>query len=184
MRSSASTSKRAYSIFRPLRVGAHEAPKVLLSGPSLLRRLLLEGTERFKLTLSVKDLFHEAVALAACPAERVKLADQFRNLGRVEKGRNFMGDRTPWYLRDGHGALTSVAQTPGCLRIAGSSFYLIRRGYAPPRLSGKAKDSERQRRSGEQATSVGFARYAGSMFWLRWKRLSGSYVRLICASRS
>jgi hypothetical protein len=26
-----------------------------------------------------------------------------------------MGDRTPWYLRDGHGALTSVAQTRGRL---------------------------------------------------------------------
>ena len=38
--------------------GAHEAPKLLLIGASLLRRLLLERAERSKLTLSVNDLFH------------------------------------------------------------------------------------------------------------------------------
>jgi len=42
----------------PAAASAHEAPKLLLIGPSLLRTLLLEGAERFKLTLSVNDLFH------------------------------------------------------------------------------------------------------------------------------
>jgi len=42
----------------PAAAGAHEAPKLLLIGPSLLRRLLLEGAERSKLTLSVDDPFH------------------------------------------------------------------------------------------------------------------------------
>jgi hypothetical protein len=42
-----------------------------------------------------------------------------------------MGDRTPWYLRDGHGALTSVAQTPGCLRIAGVVFLPDSSGLRP-----------------------------------------------------
>jgi len=39
-------------------VGAEEAPELVLSGPSSPRRLLLEGAERFKVTLSVDDLFH------------------------------------------------------------------------------------------------------------------------------
>ena len=42
----------------PTPVGAHEAPELLLIGPSSPRRLLLEGAERFKLTLSVDDLFY------------------------------------------------------------------------------------------------------------------------------
>ena len=42
----------------PAAAGAHEAPKVLLIGPSLLRRLLLEGAERSKLTMRIDDLFH------------------------------------------------------------------------------------------------------------------------------
>jgi hypothetical protein len=42
----------------PAAVGAEEAPELLLSGPSSPRRLLLEGAERFKVTLSVDDLFH------------------------------------------------------------------------------------------------------------------------------
>jgi hypothetical protein len=42
----------------PAAPAAHEAPKLLLSGASLPRRLLLQGTERSKLTLSVNDLFH------------------------------------------------------------------------------------------------------------------------------
>jgi len=42
----------------PAAVGAEEAPELLLNGPSLPRRLLLEGAERFKVTLSVDDLFH------------------------------------------------------------------------------------------------------------------------------
>src|SRR2546428_11714933 len=37
---------------------AHEAPKLLLIGPSLPRRLLLERAERSKLSLSVNDPFH------------------------------------------------------------------------------------------------------------------------------
>src|SRR5207244_4298553 len=37
--------------------GAHEAPKLRLIASSLLRRLLLEGAERSKLTLRVDDLF-------------------------------------------------------------------------------------------------------------------------------
>jgi len=42
----------------PAAAAAHEAPKLLLSGPSLPRRLLLEGTEGSKLSLSIDDLFH------------------------------------------------------------------------------------------------------------------------------
>jgi hypothetical protein len=42
----------------PASATTHEAPKLLLSGPSLPRRLLLEGAERSKLTLGVEDLFH------------------------------------------------------------------------------------------------------------------------------
>ena len=42
----------------PPAAAAHEASKLLLSGPSLPRRLLLEGAERSKVTLSVHDLFH------------------------------------------------------------------------------------------------------------------------------
>jgi hypothetical protein len=46
-------------------VGAEEAPKLLLIGPSLPRRLLLEGAERSKVTLSVDDLFHSGGTKAA-----------------------------------------------------------------------------------------------------------------------
>ena len=42
----------------PPAAAAHEAPKLVLGGPSLPRSLLLEGAERPKLTLSVDDLFH------------------------------------------------------------------------------------------------------------------------------
>src|SRR6266498_2044924 len=42
----------------PAAVGANEAPELLLIGPSSPGRLLLEGAERFKLTLSVDDLFY------------------------------------------------------------------------------------------------------------------------------
>src|SRR5215212_6953997 len=42
----------------PASATTHEAPKLLLSGPSLPRRLLLDGAERSKLTLGVEDLFH------------------------------------------------------------------------------------------------------------------------------
>ena len=56
MSSSASTSRRAYRIFLP--AAAHEAPKLLLVGPSSPGSLLLEGAEGPKLTLRVNDLFH------------------------------------------------------------------------------------------------------------------------------
>jgi hypothetical protein len=42
----------------PAAAAAHEAPKLLLVGPSLPRRLLLEGAEGSKLTLAIDDLFH------------------------------------------------------------------------------------------------------------------------------
>jgi hypothetical protein len=42
----------------PAAAAAHEASKLLLIGPSLPRRLFLEGTEGSKVTLSVDDLFH------------------------------------------------------------------------------------------------------------------------------
>jgi hypothetical protein len=42
----------------PASATSHEAPKLLPSGPSLPRWLLLEGAERSKLTLGVEDLFH------------------------------------------------------------------------------------------------------------------------------
>jgi len=42
----------------PPAAAAHEAPKLLLNSPSLPCRLLLEGAEGSKLSLSVDDLFH------------------------------------------------------------------------------------------------------------------------------
>jgi hypothetical protein len=42
----------------PAAAAAHEAPELLLSGPSLPRGLFLEGAERSKITMSVDDLFH------------------------------------------------------------------------------------------------------------------------------
>jgi len=42
----------------PAAAAAHEAPKLLLIGPFLPRRLLLERAEGSKVTLSVDDLFH------------------------------------------------------------------------------------------------------------------------------
>jgi hypothetical protein len=42
----------------PPAAAAHEAPKLFLIGPSLPRRLFLEGAEGSKLSLSVNDLFH------------------------------------------------------------------------------------------------------------------------------
>lgn len=42
----------------PAPAATHETPKLLLVGPPLPRRLLLEGAERSKLTLKVDDLFH------------------------------------------------------------------------------------------------------------------------------
>ena len=42
----------------PAATATHEAPKLLLSGSPVPRRLLLEGAERSKVTLSVDDLFH------------------------------------------------------------------------------------------------------------------------------
>lgn len=44
----------------PAAVGAEEAPELLLTGPSLPCRLLLEGAERFKVTLSIDDPFYGA----------------------------------------------------------------------------------------------------------------------------
>jgi hypothetical protein len=41
----------------PAAARAHEAPKLRLNGPPLLRGLHLEGAERSELTLSVDDLF-------------------------------------------------------------------------------------------------------------------------------
>src|SRR5438309_6036356 len=49
----------------PPAAAAHEAAKLLFDGPPLPRRLLLEGMERSKLTLSVDDLFHGRRAEAA-----------------------------------------------------------------------------------------------------------------------
>jgi hypothetical protein len=42
----------------PAAAAAHEAPKLLLLRPSLPSRLLLEGAERSKVSLSIDDLFH------------------------------------------------------------------------------------------------------------------------------
>jgi hypothetical protein len=46
-------------------VGADEAPKLRLAAPSSPGRLLLEGAERSKLTLSLDDLFHTGGTKAA-----------------------------------------------------------------------------------------------------------------------
>ena len=42
----------------PAAAAAHEAPKLVLGGPSVPRRLLLEGAEGSKITLRVNDAFH------------------------------------------------------------------------------------------------------------------------------
>jgi hypothetical protein len=42
----------------PAAAAAHEAPKLLLGGPSLPRSLFLEGAERSKVSLRVDDPFH------------------------------------------------------------------------------------------------------------------------------
>ncbi len=41
----------------PSAASTHEAPELLLNGPSLLRRLMLKSAEPFKFTLRVDDLF-------------------------------------------------------------------------------------------------------------------------------
>jgi hypothetical protein len=60
----------------PATAGTHEPPELLLNGPSLLRRLLLEGTERSKLALRIDDLFHgpgaeraDQLVLQVCDAD-------------------------------------------------------------------------------------------------------------------
>jgi hypothetical protein len=42
----------------PTAAAAHEASKLVLRGPTLPRRLLLQGAEGSKITLSVNDAFH------------------------------------------------------------------------------------------------------------------------------
>lgn len=49
----------------PAATAAHEAPKLLLVGPSLPRRLFLEGAKRPKVTLRADDLFHRGGAESA-----------------------------------------------------------------------------------------------------------------------
>jgi hypothetical protein len=49
----------------PAAAGAEETPKLLLMGPSLPRRLLLEGAEGFKVTLRIDDPFHGAATEGA-----------------------------------------------------------------------------------------------------------------------
>src|SRR5207245_1525210 len=49
----------------PPAAAAHEAPKLLLGGPSLPRSLLLQGAERSELALTVDDLFHGGGAESA-----------------------------------------------------------------------------------------------------------------------
>jgi len=66
-----------------------------------------------------------AVALAPRPAERVKLADQFRNLGRVEKGRNFLGDRAPWYRRNCQASYTSFGHGSRKLQLRGGHLFAL-----------------------------------------------------------
>jgi hypothetical protein len=60
----------------PPAAAAHEAPELLLSGPSLPRRLLLERAEGSKLSLSANDLFHggrtesaDQLVLQVCDAD-------------------------------------------------------------------------------------------------------------------
>ena len=45
----------------PAAAAAHEAPELLLRGPSSPRSLLLEGAEGSELSLSVNDLFEVAI---------------------------------------------------------------------------------------------------------------------------
>jgi hypothetical protein len=49
----------------PAAAATHEAPKLLLIGPSSPPRLFLQGAERSKVTLSVNDLFHGGGAESA-----------------------------------------------------------------------------------------------------------------------
>src|SRR5207245_11072583 len=59
----------------PATAASHEAPELFLMGPSLPRRLLLEGAERLELTLGVDDPLHggctegtDQVVLLVCDA--------------------------------------------------------------------------------------------------------------------
>jgi hypothetical protein len=63
----------------PAAAAAHEAPKLLLGGPSLPRRLLLEGAERSEVSLRVDDLFHGGGTEGA--DQRSQCADAFGRKG-------------------------------------------------------------------------------------------------------
>jgi len=64
----------------PAAAAAHEAPKLLLIGPSLPRRLLLEGAERSKLSLSVNDPFHRGGTIRSTEAApRARISSSSRS---------------------------------------------------------------------------------------------------------
>src|SRR5436309_2889466 len=74
----------------PAAAGAHEAPQLLLLGLSLLRRLLLEGAERSKVTLSIDELFHgggtegaDQLVLQVCDAD---VETEWLHIGASEVG--------------------------------------------------------------------------------------------------
>src|SRR5581483_9577299 len=62
------------------------------------------------------------LALAPCPAERVKLRDQLPDFGGVEKIRKLRDGRAPWYRPTGQGATTPSVRTPGSDTFAGVIF--------------------------------------------------------------
>jgi hypothetical protein len=95
----------------PAATATHEAPKLLLSGPSLPRRLLLECAERSKVTLSVDDLFHgggtqraDQLVLQICDAH---VETQPFHLGASEVG----AEAGPLETAPEVGLLTGVAET-------------------------------------------------------------------------
>ena len=77
------------------------------------------------------DGFHEArsekstsaVTTATRPTQSVKLADEGRNLGRVEECADLSGAGR--YPAGCHASYTSCGQAPGSLRFAGALFYRI-----------------------------------------------------------
>lgn len=62
----------------------------------------------------------DRVAGPACPARRLKLRHESRNLRRVEEGPDLRGVGEPWYVGRGHRGVIPLAQAPGNANCAGA----------------------------------------------------------------
>lgn len=68
-------------------------------------------------------LYASAVASAARPAQRLKLADQVGDFGRVEKVCDLSGGRLPWYRLACHSSVHLVWSRPRRLQSRGGSLW-------------------------------------------------------------